>query len=59
MTVALISIAVVCLAISLWAIISKIIRIKTSDKITLVKEGKSITISTNPTKEERVKLYNF
>jgi hypothetical protein len=59
METALVLISVVCLCISAWTIISKFLRVKNADKITFVKDGKSITISANPSKEDRIKLVNL
>ena len=59
MEIAIIIVAVVCLSISAWTVISKFIRITTSDKITFVKDGKSVTISSTPSKDDIAKLLNF
>ena len=59
MEIAIIIMGVVCSSISIWIVISQFIRVKNSDRITFVKDGESITISTNPSKDDRIKLYNF
>jgi len=59
MEISIIIIGIVSLSISAGIVVYRFVRIKNSDKITFVKDGKSITISTNPSKDDRIKLYNF
>jgi hypothetical protein len=59
MDISIIIIDIVSLSISAGVVINRFVRIKNSDKITFVKDDKSITISTNPSKDDRIKLYNF
>jgi hypothetical protein len=60
-TTVIISIIVssICLILALWREIRKIVETNSSDKITLVKGDKKITISKMPTQEDRRKLAHF
>jgi hypothetical protein len=59
MEAVLICIGILLIVYSIWLVISRLFRVKKSDKITFVKGDKSITVSSNPSKEDILKLYNF
>jgi hypothetical protein len=59
MEISIIIIGIVYLSMSAGVVVNRFVRIISSDKLPFIKDGKSITISTNPSKDDRIKLYNF